>query len=483
MILSRRLSCTSLLISAVLLAGVGCSGAADESTDTAASEYGSSSAAALISAVDSAIASLENTVSVLEGQISAAEATNYTKANEINALVASIEARKKEIEQNQKDKQNFGIFACMLGYCDVGAVSVAMAINDDSRIKELNVQLESAKAAQSTAQAAMSSYGSEKARVEVLLSDLRSREASLKAVLKGTAGAAVGANAAVFASKPDLPKLNQRLTTTLQLKDNLEDQVSALQGLLAYATAVGSTLNSSLYAVKDALTKADALVRESEKEFDELLKIVASNDPSAKAQKWLEKAVSDRTKEAIRAMGYSSWDASRFVDALLSGKSADGTSRSALMAALSFSSSGSSGSFGNSKDPKSGSNVSPTNPDSVSPTAYRGDELELSAKWQTLGNGVKKEFAVNFANVDSGTIKLGECELVFSYRVSGVTSEFKRSLKLKGLEIPAGMHQVLNMWADMQNADSVSIHGTIVVEGADGALTKTTITPFVVTGL
>ncbi len=272
---------------------------------------------AAFDAIDAAIARLGTTLMVLRWEIGDLEDDNAKKAQEIASLVSQLELRKQEVRDNYEDKRDFGFFACALGYCDVGAVSLAMALDDDARLRQLNQDLAAAKASQAKITAALDAYAEKKAEAERLLAALTAQEKTLRDAYQGKGHVPKGYGANLFAAQPTLPRVAQRSFAGQGLVDNLEAQKELLEDLLAVAGAINAEASAALASVKTASLKADALKAASDKAFYDLVKIVAADDPHAAASEWLDKAVQDKTKAVMKQLGVTKWLPDTFVKHLI----------------------------------------------------------------------------------------------------------------------------------------------------------------------
>lgn len=313
-------------------------------TESAEQDYSglSASQADLFKTVDAAIASLDKTVAALKDEIARLEAVNSDKLAEIDQLVASIASRKHEIEVNEQQKRNVGIIACMFGYCQVGAAALAMAINDDARIKQLNGELATAQADQANAKAALDRYLEKKEHVEEVETALVDHANKLRKIYQGKGGIPTGTGSKLFAKKPETPAIAQRRNAARDLQANLESQVENLTDLLDAAAQLSDVLDVAVTKTQTALDKVATLKKQSDDEFFKLIEFVTADDPNAAAASWLDDAITAKTQDAMRALGWKGWDPSYFVDHLIQTRfhgtpKAAKTLASQLIAALQFS--------------------------------------------------------------------------------------------------------------------------------------------------
>jgi hypothetical protein len=278
----------------------------DDDPDVAAAGSPMSTAelSAAIAALDVAIAELRSHIHALEDDIAALEAENAAKAAEIDRLVKDIEARTREVEeQYERDRRNALLF-CWVGYCNVGAVSLVMALENDARLKSLKAQLAAAKAEQQQVHADLAEYRSNKDELDGRLAALRKTEATLMVLL-----------ATDDSAPSELLKLARRADRMVQLKDNLGTQATTLAEVKTLAAQLSAVIDDALAKVAVAAQKAERLAEASRKATFKLLEILTAGSPEAAAQKWLDQWVAKKTKDLLREIG---WDPDGFVDHLVS---------------------------------------------------------------------------------------------------------------------------------------------------------------------
>jgi hypothetical protein len=286
------------------------------SAASAASDGLTAEQAAMLAAVDASIADLDATIAALADKVDQIEVENERTLREIESLVARIDARRREVEEEYERKRDLGLFACMFGYCDVGAVSLAMAIADDARLDQLERELAAAERKRSDAQTKHDAYRARRERSEVLRDVLVDRATYLRQVFRGDV-TPPGRGSTTFASHPELPMFAQRWSGGRALVDNLHEQIENLVELMRDARELAALLDRTLRATRAALEKADALREQSGKDFYDLLRIMSSGDPNAAAERWLDKALADKTKAVMKELGWTGWDPSVFVKRLL----------------------------------------------------------------------------------------------------------------------------------------------------------------------
>jgi predicted nucleic acid-binding Zn-ribbon protein len=306
-----RLSGGSLVASVLALSliaspvGLGCRTPGEDVDEVGASseELSVAELQAAVAALDVAIAELHAHVASLEGEIGTLDSSNAAKAAEVDRLVRDIEARKREVQdQYERDRQNALLF-CMFGACNVGMVSLMMAFDNDGRLKQLERDLDAAKQQQEQMHTELDAYRTKKEALETKLVALKTTEQSLVALLAATDTGAT-----------KLVRLARRADRMTALKDNLGAQARTLGDVKTLATNLGSVIDTALVKVATASQKADQLAEASRKATYDLLRILTAGDPNAAAQQWLDAAVTKKTKELLREIG---WDPDGFVDQLV----------------------------------------------------------------------------------------------------------------------------------------------------------------------
>lgn len=245
----------------------------------------------------SAVDAARTLIGGLERQISRLESENQRKAGEIAGLVASIAARRTEIEAEYERKRRIGIVGALFGAPMVGFASLLMMQNDDQRLRQLDAQLGTARARQAEITRELADYGGIKDRVTARLADLERAEAALER--------------AEGAPTDGLPTRLEGLARSLELFSrssllvaNLEAQIAILSELRDSARALGLRLDGVLEELRAAATRAASDAEASRRELGQLLWIVAADDPDAAARAWVTRALEGRVRgEVERAIG------------------------------------------------------------------------------------------------------------------------------------------------------------------------------------
>jgi hypothetical protein len=245
---------------------------------------------AAVIAPSSAIAAAERLVELLGAQVDRQRRDDVTKKAEIDNLVRSVGQRESEVRRDFESKRMFGLLAMLI--CPVvGVTSLAMAQNDDARLKTLRQSLDQARRRQAAASAELSKLDGLSARARASLEALRSQERALSSeprILKPGKGklAQAGRHAAEI--------LRQRALTA-----NLGQQVAILEALKGAGAAVGVDLDAVIAELREAASAATRLAEASKSELGDLLQILASADPEEAAQRWLTDALRSKVRAEL----------------------------------------------------------------------------------------------------------------------------------------------------------------------------------------
>jgi hypothetical protein len=308
---SRGLRIISVFSTIYAVAALGCQEAEEPVATEAASladmvddgPVGEPELLGAIAALDAAIADLRSVVVGLERDIARVEGEHAAKTAEVDRLVRAIEARRREVEDAyERDKRNALLF-CAFGYCPLGAVSLVMAFENDSRLKQLTRELEAAKQQQAALAADLQQYGVDKAALGSRLGALRATEAKIVALLSTT-------DTAPHA----IDRLARRADRMEDLHGNLGQQAQTLEEVRTLAFALSARIDTTLVAVAAAVRKAEALAEASRRDFYKMLEILTAGDPNAAAEAWLDRYVAAKTKEILKRVG---WDPDGFINQLI----------------------------------------------------------------------------------------------------------------------------------------------------------------------
>jgi subtilisin-like proprotein convertase family protein len=258
-----------------------------------------------------AITAVEREIARLESEIAKLETDNRTKAAEIDSLVRQIESRRSELEAEYNRKRDAALIFAIFGYFDASAISLVAMMNDDSRLRQLNGDLSRAQSQQADIRSRQASYQRQRDALRAQLSTLRTRRDELLAILASPPPTAVPD---ALRDHPELARLAHRVRTLESVLDNGNEQVAVLTAIRDLALGLSDAMDATLATLRSFADAADRAVRESRAEFHELLELLASGDPSAAAQRWLEDQVAARTRELLSALD---WPAELLVEHLL----------------------------------------------------------------------------------------------------------------------------------------------------------------------
>lgn len=263
-----------------------------------------------------AIAPLNALITKLEAEIAKLETANAQKAHTINGLVASIAARKAELQKLHEQKRTIGILGVLFGAPMLGVASLVMMQQDDAKLKTLNASLSVAESERADVKKKLANYAETRAQALAALDVLKGAEGGLSAAPAGMSGLSAAADQA---------------DRTRALASNLRGQIEILTGLKGKAQSLGLELDAVIAELNAALTLADKAVQESEKDVFDLIKAMVSSNPEAAARKLVFKMLTSKVKAQLEAAVQELLDEAqlagpgadllkkRMVDALMSG--------------------------------------------------------------------------------------------------------------------------------------------------------------------
>ena len=257
-----------------------------------------------ITAIDARIATLETEIAKLEAQ-------NTAKARDVAALVRSIEARRAEVEAEYNRKRDNALIFCAFGFCDLGAVSLIAAMDDDARLKELNRNLATARQQQTDIQAGIARYNTERDGLRTKIAALRPTHDHLLAILNGTEQATAPAGLDGY---PRFVTEATRYNTLLALQENGTEHVQLLTQIRDAALSLSDQLDAVLPTLRAFDEAARRAVRESRRASFELIRMLLTGDPHAAAARWIENRIASETKKMLAGAGFLVGD---FVDYLM----------------------------------------------------------------------------------------------------------------------------------------------------------------------
>ncbi|MBI5510685.1 MAG: hypothetical protein HY903_18150 [Deltaproteobacteria bacterium] len=227
----------------------------------------------------------------IHSQIKTLEAEHAAKRELAGQLTAQISQRRQEIEADCNRKQKVGLIFAAFGYFKAGAVSMAMALKDDGRLRQLDGELAKANGDLARIDQQLAQYREYKKKMLPKLASLKAAESSLWAAAQGGRGA--GARSLATAAA--------RLSGCLALVDNLGAQAGILKKIRAEAKKVGLELDVVLRELGAARARAEQMAAASRKEVADLFKIATANDPDAAAINWARRKVDSTVRAAVEA--------------------------------------------------------------------------------------------------------------------------------------------------------------------------------------
>lgn len=257
--------------------------------------------ARLEQALVEAIGAIDARIATLETEIAKLEAQNTAKENDVAALIRSIEARKVEVEAEYNRKRDNALIFCLFGYCDLGAVSLIAAMDDDARLQELNRNLATARQQQTDIQAGIARYNTERAGLRAKIAALRPTHDHLIAILNGTE------HATAPTGLEDYPRFvaeSTRYNTLVALQANGTEHVRLLTQIRDAALSLSDALDAVLPTLRAFEEAAQRAVEASRRASFELIRMLLSGDPHAAAARWLENRIASETKKMLSSAGF-----------------------------------------------------------------------------------------------------------------------------------------------------------------------------------
>ena len=313
-----------LAVPAVLLAALaGVPGCAAEDKDTAAPfdihvapDGKADGPAGLLSAEDLArleeafdqvIASGQATIDQLEAEIAALEASNATKAAEIDALVQQIEQRRDELE----DQHQQNLVFCVL-FPNPATCVLAVMISNDSRMQSLERDLAAARATQRQIQEDIARYEARRDALRAELVPLRASKDRLIALFQsGLDGQPVPD--VLPAGSPEATAF-ARAEVLAEISGATREEIAILVDIRNAAVELAAALDDALDTVRALATSVDELVEEARGQFMDMIEALLAGDADALARDWLDQALADATRDMLAGLD---WPVREFVQHLI----------------------------------------------------------------------------------------------------------------------------------------------------------------------
>ncbi len=283
---------------------------------------------AIEATLEGAIADAEIEIAALETEIASLESSNAAKLAQIDDLLRQVAARRREIEEEYERKRRNAVIFAFLGYPDLSTVSLVQAMNDDARLRQLDASLSAARSDADRLRADIADYV---ARRDAMRHELASLEATRDRLLEELRSPTPASLPEIVTAHPDLVALATRIETLEEIESTSLSQVEILTAMRDAALRVSRPLDAALRSAQALAQTAARLAEASREETYEVLKMLLSGEPEARARRWLDQRLAQETKNMLRALGLPPFG---FVAHLLAGESITGRDRDELERAL-----------------------------------------------------------------------------------------------------------------------------------------------------
>jgi hypothetical protein len=255
---------------------------------------------AIQDALDAVIHAGQSAIADLETQISQLEQSNRAKAAEIDRLVGQIEQRRSELDAEYRRN----LVLCLF-FPDPTICVLANVISNDGQMRDYNERLSAARAEQSRAQAAITSYQTRRDALRAQIAPLRDSRDRLLAAMDRSE---TSIPAPAVLDDPTTAAAYTRAETLGSLSSSFHDEIGFLGAIRDAAADLAATLDSALATIQDISEAVDALVKRSRDRFMQLLEALLAGDPEAAARDWLDDELARRTEEIARQLGWPACD-------------------------------------------------------------------------------------------------------------------------------------------------------------------------------
>jgi hypothetical protein len=264
-------------------------------------------------AFDDAIASGEAAIATLEHEIDRLDAENRAKVGEIDGLVRQMEQRRSELE----DQHRRNLVLCLL-FPSPGICLLAVVIENDGRMQQLERDLAQARDRQRQVQAELADHRDRRAVLQARLAPLRAARERLIALYRDGVPLrplpevldAGSPEALAFSRADALGRIAAATRAEIELLVEIRNAAAELQ----------AQLDAALGTIRALASSVDALVAEARDRFMELLEALTSGDPDAVARDWLDEAIAARTRAMLDALD---WPARELIDHLIATRPGD----------------------------------------------------------------------------------------------------------------------------------------------------------------
>ena len=277
-----------------------------------------------------AIALAEARVAALSADLAKLERDLPGKQAEIDALVARIDQRRREVQADYDRQRNNALIFAFFGVPAGFYISLAQAFDSDSALRQLEADRASAVREQSDMRARQADYTTRRDGLRTRLATLVEAKRALVALLASqrTPRPAPAGLAAIDWAEVD--RLAFRVDILARVLGNTRSQAALLDEMVTLAQGQSDALDRAVRALRQLAADADRAAAESRTDALTLLKILLSGDPTAAARSFLEDRLAARARAALSTLG---WGAGPFVDILMGGDP-DAVLHDALLARL-----------------------------------------------------------------------------------------------------------------------------------------------------
>lgn len=259
----------------------------------------------LIVAFDEAIASAEQTAQLLEEEIAALEAQHAQKQREADSIVAQIAARESEL----RDSFNANTLLCLL-FPNPATCVLANYLLNDSTLKSYRQKLELAQAEQRRIRAAIAEYGIKRDDLRARVTEIRTGKQQLLTMLEDNT---LPPAPPELESDPAAAEAYGRAIVMGDLHAAVRAEIDQLVALRNAAVELANTLDQSVATLRALEHSVEQLVIKQRQRFMEMLFALTSGDPAAKAQKWLDAALAQRTTQLLNSIGWPLGEFARYL--------------------------------------------------------------------------------------------------------------------------------------------------------------------------
>jgi hypothetical protein len=261
----------------------------------------------LETAFDDVIESGQRTIDELESEIAALERDNAAKVAEIDSLVAQMEQRRRELE----DQHDRNLLLCAF-FPNPATCLLAVMIANDGRMQQLERDLSRAKTEQRQIREDLAHFESRRDSLRAELAPLSESRARLIALFReGVDGA--DAPDVLDPGSAEAAAYN-RADVLGRIADATRAEIGVLVDIRNAAVELANSIDQTLATVRALSTSVDELVADARGQLMDMIEALVSGDPGAAARDWLDQALAERTRELLDALD---WPVRELVDHLI----------------------------------------------------------------------------------------------------------------------------------------------------------------------